>query len=746
MKYIREKENGDHEQVEIDLPSQKRVEIPVLLKHAQINTLKVQLFLRENRLVVVAPVCLKQDLITAQTRLLEYFKKATVVSENISGLFDNLAFDIMLAYQSRYLSKVITLAKEKYVTIRIDKSKHTIILEGTQPCIDYIKRMLQNVLEAVTNDVDTRFIPVNTIQAPFLETDSFDKICNKMMKTKCVLISVNNGANTSAATALVCTTPSFRQADEWMWLNDSGQYQHYDTRTAKLLTAEYSLDPSGKMVVIINGTQYRIDFGLMEQMNTGTLSRRQIILQNTSTVDNTDCIRFGWFYKLDHLQWESYLPHHSLQLEVWYKSQQPGLLVIGKFNYSFDFARMEQTNVQTEKIRGIKRVPIAVTNVVNTHRWSFQDDDMQFRTYTASDSLQLEEWYQSSTPGRLTISGKVYRFDFGSMTQVNMSSGKFRKIKREAIQGNNRKMAKNVEIKLQGYKDNIHYVKDYIQAELIKCLVIDYIDLPKSVNFSSVKEVSLQHPVECTLALPQQVKIKGIRDELNRCKADIQNMIIANLKTEVTEATEPEVPKHWQTQTETLELFQVQLNSSEWVSVAGKFMHTMRSATIIRIERIQNKWLWQKYSHHKEMLRKKNKNVINEMQLFHGTRSNDPNKIYNSEEGFDMRYCDSGMWGKANYFAVNATYSDNYAHTCITGRKKMFLVSVLTGESYECQPDSRLRMPPEKQSTTSAEIQLRYDTVTGNTNGSKIYMTYDNLKAYPSYLITYHNPAGASLY
>jgi len=45
--------------------------------------------------------------------------------------------------------------------------------------------------------------------------------------------------------------------------------------------------------------------------------------------------------------------------------------------------------------------------------------------------------------------------------------------------------------------------------------------------------------------------------------------------------------------------------------------------------------------------------------LFHGTRTTDPSLVYKGEEGFDMRFSEGGMWGKAVYFAVNSSYSHN---------------------------------------------------------------------------------------
>ena len=101
-----------------------------------------------------------------------------------------------------------------------------------------------------------------------------------------------------------------------------------------------------------------------------------------------------------------------------------------------------------------------------------------------------------------------------------------------------------------------------------------------------------------------------------------------------------------------------------------------------------------------------------------------------------MRFGRAGMWGNGNYFAVNASYSNNYAYHLPDGTKQMFLAKVLTGYSIELQPSSSLRMPPIRKSVISEN--MRYDTVTGRTNGSKVYIAYSNDKAYPFYLISYN--------
>ena len=559
-------------------------------------------------------------------------------------------------------------------------------------------------------------------------------------------------------------SPSQQTTKIWKWMDDSGQYQPYDATNSALLTKKYTQNSSGVFYISINSSPYVIDLGSMEQINVSTKHRRKIVLQtaeSTASEYSSDIPGMApvseqqsnvqWYYKGDRSQWEAYLPQHVLQLESWYQSNESGTLRIGRQSYSFDFQRMVQTNVVTKKAREMKRVPEKSSSTDDTPaaKWFFQNDSSQFQPYSAQDSAQLEEWYQSSaTPGRLTIFGNVYRFDFTKMEQVNITTSKVRKIKREGEEVEERKTFKSTTILLRGDRKNINDVQRQIQSKLEKCLVSESVDLPKSVGFASIEKVALRHPVECSFANQHGdkpvVKITGVHYILQKCKTEIQSAIISKLES--VPASHVKFPEEWQDQQQsTVKVFLVQEGSVEWNQVTSKFKQTMPDATIVSVERVQNKWLWEKYSQHKEMLRKKNNGAINEMQLFHGTRNNDPKLIYSSEEGFDMRFCASGMWGQANYFAVNASYSDNYSHTCaMSGNQQMFLASVLTGESHQCSSNSSLRMPPEKAKTTYAHVatsvnldQVRYDTVTGNTNGSTVYMTYDNLKAYPAYLITY---------
>lgn len=177
-------------------------------------------------------------------------------------------------------------------------------------------------------------------------------------------------------------------------------------------------------------------------------------------------------------------------------------------------------------------------------------------------------------------------------------------------------------------------------------------------------------------------------------------------------------------------------DAEEYNAASSLFQTTLPPSLyeIERIERIQNKLVWRKYFDCAKRMSQFNEGVLNEMYLFHGSRTNEPEEIYKGDAGFDMRFSNQGLWGKGNYFAVNASYSDGYAHRCALGRYQMLMAYVLVGYEYNCQPDSSFTKPPLRDTT---ELRRRYDTVSGTAASSKVYITYENDRAYPAYLITY---------
>lgn len=205
-----------------------------------------------------------------------------------------------------------------------------------------------------------------------------------------------------------------------------------------------------------------------------------------------------------------------------------------------------------------------------------------------------------------------------------------------------------------------------------------------------------------------------------------------------------EYPSDWDTMSEKdevkLYLVDPETERSEYDRVTAEFMQTLPDVKILKVQRVQNKTVWQKYLHCVQMLQEIDPPILGEKLLFHGTSQNDPKEIYQGAEGFDMRFSRDGAWGRGNYFAVNASYSDRYAFHAGDGIKKMFAAWVLTGRAYLSKPKSSLTKPPflnESDDGDGTAVRHRFDSVCGSTGGTRVYITYDNVHAYPAYLISY---------
>ena len=496
----------------------------------------------------------------------------------------------------------------------------------------------------------------------------------------------------------------------WQWTNDQGGFSPYSSMYCTRLEAAYKSNPKGSFQIIINGNNYVIDFQRMVQINSQTGVVRTI---NNPSLLSSGSSDIQWLYK-EGRQYLPYTPQQSASIENMYQDGTSGQLLINGIAYIVDPVQMCQTNSVTKFKRNIRR---QVTDIAPS---------AALKSETSPEVVS--EISSLSVPSRLNSDGG------GSINEGRSAN-------------------EDIIITLKGPHDCLHTAEDRLRGKFKKSLSkLCFDKFPKRVTADLDKklgQIASRNSVSWSFDDLKSSDGKGQR-VMNlegvyfKCKSALEAIQDEVLTFHVLSASSEDdisFPQEWQQQSKTTEVFPLQQGSSEWTRVCTKFSSTMSGNQIVEISRIQNKWLWEKYASHKKRLDRKNSGVVNEMELFHGTRSNDPINIYEGEEGFDMRFSAQGMWGMANYFAANASYSNGYSYQSTKGRQ-MFLVKVLTGDSYQCPSSRALRIPPVKTAGTSGKevqfAQTRYDTVTGHTNGSQVFMTYDNDKAYPAYLITYN--------
>jgi len=194
------------------------------------------------------------------------------------------------------------------------------------------------------------------------------------------------------------------------------------------------------------------------------------------------------------------------------------------------------------------------------------------------------------------------------------------------------------------------------------------------------------------------------------------------------------VPASWTIQAGGNECVFVPLDTTttEWKAVEREFHKTMPAFRLIKmIERVENPSLWEYFSFRQERVTKLTGNA-NIQHVWHGTRSVDPKIICSDQnDGFMTQCSQQGMWGRGTYFAADASYSSNYAYTG-WGAKTIILARLVIGDAVKLCADSSLTQCPDKP-----DGKRRYDTVTGTTQGSKVFIVYENGRAYPEYLVRY---------
>jgi len=199
----------------------------------------------------------------------------------------------------------------------------------------------------------------------------------------------------------------------------------------------------------------------------------------------------------------------------------------------------------------------------------------------------------------------------------------------------------------------------------------------------------------------------------------------------------PDTLAHWDPmpQGQSLLFVDIPRSSKEHLGISTTFLNTISQVEIQWIHRIQNIPMYQQYVDRKTRMCERNSGIVHERSLFHGSPKYVD--ICRSEDGFDIRVANQGVWGKGNYFADSAEDSHSYTfRDGITSCHVVILASVLTGLSCMKSSDTSLTRPPLLPNTSSG-LNERYDSVNGPSGRTTIYITYSNGQAYPAYLICY---------
>ncbi|XP_066146505.1 poly [ADP-ribose] polymerase tankyrase isoform X2 [Euwallacea fornicatus] len=162
---------------------------------------------------------------------------------------------------------------------------------------------------------------------------------------------------------------------------------------------------------------------------------------------------------------------------------------------------------------------------------------------------------------------------------------------------------------------------------------------------------------------------------------------------------------------------------------------------IVRIQKVQNRKLWERYTHRRQEVGEENNHQSNERMLFHGSPF--INAIV--QKGFDERHAYiGGMFGAGIYFAEHSSKSNQYVYgigggtgcpthkdrSCYLCHRHLLLCRVTLGKSF-------LQFSAMKM----AHAPPGHHSVAGRPSAGGLvfpeYVVYRGEQAYPEYFVTY---------
>ncbi|NWT22077.1 PAR14 polymerase, partial [Cardinalis cardinalis] len=277
------------------------------------------------------------------------------------------------------------------------------------------------------------------------------------------------------------------------------------------------------------------------------------------------------------------------------------------------------------------------------------------------------------------------------------------------------------------------------QAKLLQNSVEwKYSEEDSYVPFNSLTNVELENAYKTKQKTVEVIVGERIYtvDMERKTAVDAQGGQISIIRIDKSEDQKSTVlPPTWDPmENEQLKIVELKPDSREYRDVQGRFLQTCQLFRIEKIERVQNQYLWKNYQIKKCEIDKKNGNRNNERLLFHGTSQESLTLI--NKQGFNRSY--AGMhaanFGNGTYFAVNASYSanDTYSRPDTNRKKYMYLARVLVGE-YSLGKKGSIT-PARKNVSNSVDL---YDSSTDNVSQPSMFIIFNDIQAYPEYLITF---------
>uniref|UniRef100_A0AAY5K6M0 TCDD-inducible poly(ADP-ribose) polymerase n=2 Tax=Esox lucius TaxID=8010 RepID=A0AAY5K6M0_ESOLU len=411
----------------------------------------------------------------------------------------------------------------------------------------------------------------------------------------------------------------------------------------------------------------------------------------------------------------------------------------------------------------------AYHHTVLPYHWQIRRSDSQCWQSVADDSQeQLERLYcnPDNEQIRLKFQGRVFSLDFSAMRVCDLE---FDRVRRLTTPSSPAAPATNTTPSC--YTVWKYYCRDNFGWREYSEPVVRLIEEASGRGLKEVRFITLQNQYILNIREGfQQNAVFGFRRQIKKRPLFLSSVVLTphlqtlgglssslpssssstsstssldlSISLPLSPTTNPPsvFPETWLPMTTSQDFLQVPVSRDDrsYRTVYTLFHKTVSETKfrILKILRVQNPFLWEKYKRKKEYMSRRLSEMdrmLSERHLFHGTSTDVVEGI--CKHNFDPRVCGkhATMFGQGSYFARKAVYSHNFSKRSPKGVHCMFLAKVLTGRFTVGNPSMR-RPPPLSPRDPSSDL---YDSCVDNWVDPQIYVIFNDDQSYPYFIIQY---------
>lgn len=234
----------------------------------------------------------------------------------------------------------------------------------------------------------------------------------------------------------------------YQWQIRSGS-KWYDVEMDWIIEAQYSL-PNVKGIKL-----YNTKFGMIcINFNAMRVQGKQLGVRRQTFPNSSQKTAWLWYFRGD-TKWQilgkqdpqdSSLSFTNADIEREYQRNKHGLFQfsVGTQSYHISFQEMNQINISSKSERRVRRRPVFVVSKhggslstsLSSKRWQYSDSKGSWHDFKhmscSVQSKDIEDEYQRNPNGKMkfTIGSTFLELDFSAMTQMNLSTGRVRVLRR----------------------------------------------------------------------------------------------------------------------------------------------------------------------------------------------------------------------------------------------------------------------------------------------------------------------------